>query len=310
MRIFITGITGFAGGHLADYLAAKKGMEVYGLAHRESSPKRRIYACDVRDSSQVASIVRKVKPDRIFHLAAQSSVSFSWEHPKETFEQNLIGTINVLEAARKTGRSIQIQIAGSAHEYGVPPRNGIRIDESMAMSPLSPYAVSKAAQDLLACQYYAHYGMKIVRTRAFNHIGPRQTSDFVTSSFARQVALIEAGRQKPEIFVGNLDTIRDYTDVRDVVRAYWLSLEKGKAGEVYNIASGKGRTARQILDYYLKVTPVKIKVKQKASRMRPSDPSRLVGDASKFKLKTGWEPRIPFEKSLKDILQFWREKIK
>ena len=310
MRILITGITGFVGGHLADFLSGKKDIEVHGLAQHAGNTKKRIYACDIRDQKKLEAIVQKVKPDRIFHLAAQASVPFSWEYPRETFEQNLMGTVNLLEAVRKSGISPGIQIAGSAHEYGIPPKNITRIHEEVPLNPISLYAVSKVSQDFLACQYASHFGMNIVRTRGFNHIGPRQSADFVTSSFARQIALMEAGRQKPLLMTGNLDTARDYTDVRDAVEAYWLAVEKGKIGEVYNIASGKAHSARQILNSYLKMTKVKIMIKQEASRVRRSDIPRLVGDARKFFRRTGWKPRIPLEESLADILNFWREKIK
>ncbi len=310
MRVLITGITGFAGRHLADFLSVKKSVQVYGLARRPGHSQKRVYACDMRDSRKLEALVGQIKPDRIFHLAAQSSVSLSWEDPKETFEQNLIGTLHLFEAARKMCPKARIQIAGSAHEYGVPPKKLGRINESVPVNPLSPYAISKAAQGFLACQYSGHFGMRIIRTRAFNHIGPRQTAEFVTSSFARQIALIEAGRQRSEIFVGNLETVRDYTDVRDVVRAYWLVLEKGKPGEVYNIASGKGYTARQILNIYLRLSRARISIRRDRSRLRANDLPRLVGDSRKLALATGWKAQIPLENSLADILNFWREKIK
>ncbi len=310
MRILITGITGFAGGHLADFLSHKKGLEIYGLARRTRPGQKKIYSCDICDTKKLAAVIRQVRPERIFHLAGQASIQKSWEDPKDTFEQNLIGTLNLFEAVRSAKLSPWIQVTGSAHEYGIPKGKVNRIDEATPMNPLSPYAVSKISQDLLANLYAWRFGMKIVRTRAFNHIGPRQSPDFVTASFARQVALIEAGRQEPEILAGNLDSIRDYTDARDVARAYWLSLEKGKAGEVYNIASGKGHNARQILAIYLKLSRVKFKVKLDQARLRPTDSPRLVGDAQKLKRQTGWSLRIPFERSLADILEFWREKIK
>ena len=310
MKALITGITGFAGRHLADFLSARKGVEVHGLSRTGDRSSKNIHACDVQDAAKVGKLILKIRPDRIYHLAAQSSVAYSWEHPKETFEQNLMGTLNVLDAARRLPRAPRIQLAGSAQEYGIPPKNKKIIDENVPMNPLSPYSVSKVSQDLMACQYVLHYGMKIVRTRAFNHIGPGQAADFVTSSFARQVARIEAGLQRPEIFVGNLDSVRDYTDVRDMVRAYWYALEKGEEGEVYNIASGDGRTVREILDVYLKLSPAKIAVKVDPARVRANDLPRLVGDSRKFRRRTGWAPRISLETSLNDVLAFWREKTK
>ena len=310
MRALITGITGFVGGHLADYLNTQKGVEVYGISRHNGQGNWRGYACDMRDAKKVEKLIRQIKPDRIFHLAGQASVPLSWSDPKGTFEENLISTVNLLEAVLKARLGPRIQLAGSAHEYGIPPKPMRRIDESAPMNPLSPYAVSKVSQDFLACQYARRFNMKIVRTRAFNHVGPGQSEAYVTSSMARQIALIEAGHQKPEILAGNLDTIRDYTDVRDVVRAYWLALEKGKAGEAYNIASGRGHSAREILELYLKLTPVKIKVRQDPGRLRQDDLARLVGNPGKFIRRTGWKPKINFKDSLKDILNFWRKKVK
>ncbi len=310
MRVLITGITGFVGGHLAHFLSTKKGLQIYGLSRRHSDPKKKIYSCDIRDGKKVEALVRRIKPEQIYHLAAVSSPSFSWENPKETFENNLIGTLNLLEAVRRSKISTQIHIAGSAYEYGIPKKAVASIDETMPLEPLSPYAVSKVAQDHLACQYFHHYGLSLVRTRAFNHIGPGQSAQFVTASFARQIARIEQGLQEPLLRVGNLDGVRDYTDVRDVVRAYHLALEKGKRGEVYNIASNQGHTIRQILDIFKALSPVKIRVQQDPALLRRHDFPRLVGNSKKFNLQTGWRPKIALEKSLEDILHYWRGQVK
>ncbi len=309
MRVLITGITGFVGSHLADFLSAGDGVEVYGLARRVARGKRRIYSCDIADAKHLEKLVRFVRPERIFHLAAQAGVPASWEFPAKTFEQNITGTVNLLEAVRKHCPAAIVQLTGSAHEYGIPPKNIARINETVPMNPMSPYAVSKIAQDRLAELYFRRYQMNIVRTRGFNQIGPRQSADFVTASLARQIALIEAGRQKPQIMVGNLDSVRDYADVRDMVRAYWLALEKGKAGEVYNIATGRGHTVAEVLDIYLKFSHVKIQIKKDPKRLRAQDLPRLVGNPAKFMKQTGWRPRIRLKDSLCDILNDWRYRV-
>ncbi len=185
----------------------------------------------------------------------------------------------------------------------------VPIRESNPLRPLSPYAVSKVAQDLLAYQYFKSYGLKTIRTRGFNHTGPRRGDVFVTSNFAKQIASIEAGIQKPVIRVGNLDSVRDFTDVRDVVRAYWLAVKKGRAGEVYNIASGRDNTIRDLLDRLLKLSTTKVEVEVDPDRLRPSDVVMLIGDASKFRDDTGWEPKIPLDQTLEDLLEYWRERI-
>ena len=296
----ITGSSGFVGRHLTDFLAAKKGVKVFGIHARDG---------DVRDAKKVLGLLRKIRPDRIFHLAAQPSVPLSWKDPKQTFQVNLIGTLNLLEAARRLGLRPQIQIAGSSEMYGSAPRDH-RIRETDLLQPMNPYAVSKASQDILAGQYHASLGFEIIRTRAFNHIGPGQSENFVVSNFAKQVASIEAGRQSPVIRVGHLESVRDFTDVRDVVRAYWLALEKGDPGQAYNVCSGVGRKIRQIVDFYLAQSRVKIKFQKDTSRLRLSEVSRIVGNPEKFMKKTGWKPLIPFETTLRDILDDWRLNVK
>jgi GDP-4-dehydro-6-deoxy-D-mannose reductase len=202
-----------------------------------------------------------------------------------------------------------IQIAGSSEEYGLVLPDEVPIKETNPLRPLSPYAVSKVAQDLLAYQYHQSYGLKTVRTRGFNHTGPRRGDVFVTSNFAKQIASIEAGLQEPVIRVGNLESVRDFTDVRDTVRAYWLAVEKGRPGEVYNIASGREITIRQLLDNLVALSRTQVEVEVDPERLRPSDVEVLIGDASKFHADTGWEPTIPLEQTLEDLLDFWRERV-
>jgi GDP-4-dehydro-6-deoxy-D-mannose reductase len=317
MKVLITGITGFVGSHLVDFLLQKGGIEIYGIERWRSrtenvehvKDKIKFDECDIRDASSVREIISKIKPDRVFHLAAQSFVPTSWNAPAETLTTNIIGELNIFEAVRQIGINPYIQIAGSSEEYGMVYESEVPIKESNPLRPLSPYAVSKVAQDLLGYQYYMSYKLNIVRTRGFNHTGPRRGEVFVSSTFAKQIARIEKGLQEPLIYVGNLKAKRDFTDVRDMVRAYWLSLEKCKPGEVYNICSGKSWAVEKILNILLNLSKAKIEIREDPQRMRPSDVPILEGDSSKFKKETGWEPEIPFEKTLEDLLNYWRERV-
>jgi GDP-4-dehydro-6-deoxy-D-mannose reductase len=246
MRVLITGITGFAGSHLAEHILARHpGVEVWGICRWRSRMENvasirdriKLMEADLKDMASLERVLAEARPDRIFHLAAQSYVPASWNYPAETFTINAVGQVNLFEALRRLELSPRIQVAGSSEEYGRVFPHEVPMKETNPLRPLSPYAVSKVAQDLLAYQYFMSYGMPIVRTRGFNHTGPRRGEVFVTSAFARQIAEIEKGRREPVIKVGNLEARRDFSDVRDIVAAYWLSLEKGVAGEVYNIAS-------------------------------------------------------------------------
>jgi len=318
MRVLITGITGFAGSHLAEYILREfPDVEVWGLVRWRSplnniihiKEKLKLVEGDLKDYVSLREALKISKPDRIFHLAAQSFVPTSWKLPAETFAINAIGEINLFEAIRELKLDPLIHIAGSSEEYGLVYENEVPIKETNPLRPLSPYAVSKVAQDMLAYQYFQSYKLKTVRTRAFNHSGPRRGHVFVTSNFAMQIAMIEKGKQPPEIHVGDLTARRDFTDVRDVVRGYWLSLEKGEPGEVYNISSGKAYQIKEVLDILLSYANVNVKIVQDPERMRPSDVLLLIGDYSKFSNKTGWKPSISFEQTLKDLLDWWRERI-
>ncbi|MCK4306651.1 GDP-mannose 4,6-dehydratase, partial [candidate division WOR-3 bacterium] len=220
---------------------------------------------------------------------------------------NIIGELNIFEAIRRAKINPWIQIAGSSEEYGMVHSDEVPIKETNPLRPLSPYGVSKVAQDLLAYQYYMSYKLNVVRTRAFNHSGPRRGNVFVCSEFAKQIAEIEKGKREPVILVGNLDAQRDFTDVRDIVKAYWLGLDKCKPGEVYNICSGKAYKISEVLDILISLSKVKIEIKEDPSKMRPSDVPYLGGDSTKFRDATGWKPEIPFERTLKDLLNYWRE---
>jgi GDP-4-dehydro-6-deoxy-D-mannose reductase len=318
MKVLITGITGFVGSHLAEYcLALDPPVEVVGICRWRSRRENiehlgnavALHECDLRDASSVKKLLADVRPERIFHLAAQSYVPSSWNAPAETITTNVIGQLNVFEAMRELQLDARIQIAGSSEEYGLVHPHETPITEDNPLRPLSPYAVSKVAQDTLAYQYHQSYGLQTVRTRAFNHTGPRRGEVFVTSNFAKQIAAIEAGLQGPVIHVGDLTPERDFTDVRDVVRAYWLSLEKCTAGEVYNIASGKAYRIRQVLDILRSHSDVEIEIREDPARLRPSDVPLLLGDNTKFREATGWQPEIPFEQTSKDLLDYWRERV-
>ncbi len=312
-RVLITGISGFVGSHLAEFLLKKK-LEVFGTIRWRSQLKNlhhvldklTLIEADVRDSFSLIKLLKEVEPSFIFHLAAQSFVPTSWSAPAETLETNILGTVNLLEAVRVTDCDPHIHIAGSSEEYGLVFPNELPVTETNSLRPMSPYGVSKAAADLLGFQYHQSYGLKIIRTRAFNHTGPRRGEPFVCSNFAKQITEIEKGINEPVIFVGNLEAERDFSDVRDVVRAYWLSLQKGKFGEVYNICSEQTQKIQNVLDFLLSKSKVPIEVKVDPLRLRPSDVQILLGDCSKFRRETGWRPRIPFEKTLTDLLEYWR----
>jgi len=318
VKVLITGITGFVGSHLADYLLSLGSIEIYGIERWRSRTeniehirdKIKLVGCDIRDSISVTETIGKIKPDKIFHLAAQSFVPSSWQAPQESLTTNIIGELNVFEAVRAVNINPVIQIAGSSEEYGLVLPDELPIKETNPLRPLSPYAVSKVGQDFLGYQYYKSYNMNIIRTRAFNHTGPRRGEVFASSNFAKQIVEIEKNKREPVIFVGNLDARRDFSDVRDVVRAYWLATEKCLPGEVYNISSGKALSIKEMLDLLLKISKVKVEIKQDSARMRPSDVNVLLGDNTKFCKQTGWKPEIPFEQTLKDLLEYWRGKIK
>ena len=318
MRVLITGITGFAGSHLADYLLAEHpDVEVYGTRRWRSRMENvdhlgdrvNLVECDLNDATAVLSTLGEVRPQVIFHLAAQSFVPTSWKAPAETLSTNINSQTNIFEAMRALDLDCTIQIAGSSEEYGLVLPDEVPITEDNPLRPLSPYAVSKVGQDLLAYQYYKSYGLKTIRTRGFNHTGPRRGEVFVTSNFAKQIASIEAGLQDPVIRVGNLSSRRDFTDVRDTVRAYWLAVEKGRPGEVYNIATGKAITIRELLDRLLALSDAKVELEVDPDRLRPSDVEILLGDYSKLEADTGWQPKISLQTTLQDTLDYWRSKL-
>ena len=317
MKVMITGITGFAGSHLVEFLMTLEGLEIYGVRRWRSRTEHIDHLadaivmeeCDFRDSTSVLRIIHKIRPDRIFHLAAQSFVPTSWHAPGESLSTNILGTLHLFEAVRQTYIDPIIQVACSSEEYGLVLPAELPIAETNPLRPLSPYAVSKVGQDLLAYQYFKSYGLKVIRTRGFNHTGPRRGDVFVCSNFAKQIAEIEAGRKEPVLSVGNLEAKRDFTDVRDMVRAYWLATEYCEPGEAYNICSGVAYTIEEVVEMLLAMTDVPIEIRQDPARMRPSDVPVLQGDNTKFVKATGWLPNIPLEQTLRDILNYWRERV-
>lgn len=315
MRALITGISGFAGSFLADYLLARGGVEVWGVAHTggerlapADSPINFVRG-DLTEPAVAADLLARVSPDLIFHLAAQAFVPASWQDPWATLENNIRAQVNLLQAAAAQSSPARILIVGSNEEYGRVAAAELPISEETPLQPDSPYGVSKITQDYLGLQYFLTRHLKVVRVRPFNHIGPRQDERFVAANFAKQIAEIEVGAREPVLCVGNLEAQRDFTDVRDMVRAYVLALEQGVLGEVYNIGSGTPRTVRSIVDVYLSLVRVPIRVEPDPARTRPSDTPVSYCDAAKFKRQTGWEPQISFEQSLRDTLEYWRERV-
>lgn len=318
MRALITGITGFVGSHMAEYILREHpDWDLFGTFRWRSRMDNieefrrsiQLVECDLSDFMSVRKMMDSVQPYYIFHLAAQSFVPASWDAPVDTMTNNMMGQVNLFDAVRQAGLMPKLQIACSSEEYGMVHPEETPISETNPLRPLSPYAVSKVIQDTLGYQYAMNYNMHIIRTRAFNHSGPRRGDVFVESNFARQVALIEKGQQEPVVKVGNLEAQRDFTDVRDVVRGYFTAADRGEPGEVYNICSGRTYSIRNVLERLLSMSSLKIAVEQDPQRMRPSDVPLLLGDYSKFKIRTGWEPSIPFEKTLEDLLNYWRDRV-
>jgi len=315
-RVLVTGITGFAGSHLAEFLLGE-GLEVIGTMRPRSRTenieqiigKIKLVEADIRDAASMISVVNDHLPDFIFHLAAQSFVPMSWKAPSETLTTNIIGTTNILEAVRHSRCTPVVMVAGTSEEYGLVRSDEVPIRETNLLRPQSPYGVSKVACDLLAQQYWRSYKIKTVVTRAFNHTGPRRGEVFVSSNFAKQLVEIEKGKRE-SISVGNLQAIRDFSDVRDIVRAYWLAATEGEFGQVYNICSGSAIPIEELLLKLVNLTKVVPKaIKEDLMRMRPSDVPLLVGDCCKFKERTDWEPQIPLERTLEDLLNYWRERV-
>ena len=309
-RALITGISGFVGGYLGEELLAQ-GYELHGTCFGDRERMRRGLRCQLHemnlcDEKNVRQVISEVNPHRVFHLAAQSSAALSWKKPKLTMEINLCGAVNLLEAIRTTCPESSVLMIGSSEEYGKISASAPRVDENYPLFPTNPYAISKMAQESLSVLYARSYGLNIVMTRAFNHIGPGQSDQFVVPSFAHQLIRIEKSLQEPIIRVGNLSARRDFTDVRDVVRAYVALSEHGMAGEVYNIGTGRSHSIEDILKKLIDLSALNVKVEVDPARLRPSDTPEIICDCRKLKAICGWEPLIPLEQSLRDILAEFR----
>ncbi len=318
MRVLITGITGMVGSHLAEYvLASHPGVEVHGLV-RWRSPLDNIshildritlHHAELRDLNAMITVLRKVEPERIFHLAAQSYVTDSFDAPADTLHTNVIGTLNLLDAVRITKIDPRIHICSSSEVYGQVTKEELPIRETNPFRPASPYAVSKVGEDMIALQYYLSYGIKTIRTRMFTHTGPRRGDVFAESAFAKQIAEIEAGLCTNPMKVGNLDSVRTFADVRDAVKAYWLLLEKCPPGEVYNIGGDRTMTVGEMLAILIKIAHCKIEHAVDPRLLRPSDVTLQIPDIAKFQAATDWRPEIPLEKTLADLLDYQRQRI-
>lgn len=261
------------------------------------------------DGPRVREVVDQVRPDWIFHLAAQASVATAWTNPLDTLINNIAGQVNLTEAVLAWGGKPTMLVICSNEEYGLVRADELPIRETAPLRPPNPYAVSKVAQDMLGYQYHVSHGLPIVRVRPFNHIGPGQSDRFVASAFARQIAEVELGLRPPVMKVGNLDAERDFTDVRDMVRGYHLAVLRGEPGEVYNLGSERAVTIRHLLDSLLANGRVPIKIETDPELFRPADIPLVVADCSKFRALTGWQAEIPLEKTLADLLDFWRERL-
>lgn len=316
MRVLITGAGGFVGGHLIDLLLALPEATIHAAVLNPPGANPRLdlrpvtqHQVDLRDAGAVRALIDAARPDHIYHLAALADVSASFRDPWQTIENNVRAQVNLQQAVRASGLTSRLLVVSSAEIYGAAQGTSDPIDEHFPFAPANPYSVSKVAQDMLGLQGYLAYRMAIIRARPFNHIGPSQKGGFVAADFASQIAAVEAGERPPVMDVGNLAAERDFTDVRDVVRAYHLLLERGVPGEAYNVCSGVGHSIQSLLDTLLSYSTAAIEVRQDPARMRPSDVPRRVGNAGKLRAATGWQPAIPFERTLLDILNDWRQAL-
>ncbi|MBN1873669.1 MAG: GDP-mannose 4,6-dehydratase [Anaerolineae bacterium] len=316
MHILTTGATGFVGTHLAHYLLAHTHWGLVGTSYPAAPPPSRdpdretLIYLDLRDAEATQTTLDTYRPDYIIHLAAQSHVPTSYKDPWDTLENNIRGQLNLLQSCVALDIKPRILVIGSGEEYGRATAEDLPLVETHPLRPENPYSVSKVAQDVMGYQYFISYGIPVIRIRPFNHVGPGQSPRFVLAAFASQIAEIEGGEKAPVLRVGNLTPARDFTDVRDVARAYYLTLLHGKAGEVYNIASGVPRTIQSLVDQLLSLATVDIRIERDTDRYRPADVPIIYGSADKLKQDTGWVPEIPFQQTVSDVLEEWRTKIR
>jgi GDP-4-dehydro-6-deoxy-D-mannose reductase len=314
MRVLITGMSGFAGSCLCDLLLRETPWTLLGISRNtdgaRAHPRIFWWKFDLSDADAVTRFMSYERPDIIVHLAGQAHVPYSWEHPWETFETNVRGQLNLIEGVLKAKIAPRIVVATSNEIYGPPTSPAdLPFKESRAPRPTNPYAVSKVAADAMALQYRLSHNLDIVIARPFNHTGPGQAVRFVAPSFAKQIAEIECGKREPVMHVGNMSAQRDFTDVRDIARAYLALIQRGEAGEVYNICSGTPRAIQTIFDGMLKLTTANIRLESDPSKFRVADTPISYGSNEKIKQHTGWQPQIPFEQTIKDILDEWRAKV-
>jgi GDP-4-dehydro-6-deoxy-D-mannose reductase len=316
LKILVTGAGGFVGGHLLTLLNQQFSGELYGTLGSEAERRPALIALcpnlwtlDLRDPVAIHEILAAVKPDQIFHLAGQAYVPRSFEDPWDTLETNIRGTLNVLQAVRELKLLTRVLVVGSAEIYGAVKPEYLPLTEDSPLVPTSPYSVSKIGQDMLALQYTLAHQVFTVRTRPFNHIGPGQNNRFAVPNWASQIAEAEVGKRDPVVYVGNLSAARDFTDVRDVVRAYVMALDKGRSGEVYNVCSGQAYTMQSIMDRLVSFSRVPIEVRIDPDRFRAVEIPVLVGSYRRLHDQTGWEPQIPIDQSLRDVLDEWRQHV-
>jgi len=314
VRILITGAAGFVGSHLLRHLrstypdADLRGT-LLNATHTLADPQAVGHVINLLNQDDVSALLRQLQPDWIFHLAASANVHKSFENPWATLENNLHAQLNVIQACAQSGLAPRILVVTSGEVYGVEQPVDYPTREDAPMRPANPYAVSKVAQDMLALQYFLSNKLPIIRARPFNHLGPGQAPGFVAPDIARQIAAIEAGAQKPVIHCGNLVTERDFTDVRDIVRAYTLLIERGSAGEAYNVASGRTHTIGELINTLRSLATVPIEIESNADFIRSSGVSKSWGDPERLRQATGWVPQIPLQQTLLDVLNDWRQRI-
>lgn len=315
VKNLITGIHGFVGSHLADLLLEQK-EEVFGLARSVADngnvqhirDRIQVLSCDIGSRQELEKVLEMVRPQRIYHLAAVAFVPDADKKGVVAFDTNYTGTLNLLHTVKELKLNCRILFAGSSEVYGAVTKEESPVKEDRPLQPVSLYGVSKAAADLLAYSYFARDGLDVIRVRPYNHIGPRQSSRFVCSSFARQIAAIEKGAE-PVIKTGNLESYRDFMDVRDTVRAYPEVMDRGNAGEVFNVCAGNTVSIRSILETLLGMTDISIRIECDSKLFRKEEPLRICGDNSLLRGRTGWRPQIPLEQTLGDLLNYWRKNL-
>lgn len=321
-KVLITGTTGFVGSHLADYLLTMPEVEVHGIRRWHLSRMDHVahimdqiiwHDCNMLDATAVRKVIREAQPDIIFHMAAESFVSPSWDNPREYMDTNYLGTVNFLDAIREIKPDIKFHIPGSGEEYGDIHPDELPINEFTVLRPVNPYAVTKVAQDLIGYVYFRSYGIPVYRTRTFNHEGPRRENVFGIASYAYQIARIEKGLQPPTVRIGDTGDKRNFTHVKDIVRAYWLAVHKCEPGELYLVGSDendKVYTFQEALESLIAMSTIPgITWETEPKFVRPTKVPYLIGNTKKFRSVTGWSPEIGFQEILLDTLNYWREKV-